>query len=73
MGERKLSMYQEETYEPNEDEAREAAQLADERARFDYEAALQQQTLWAGTKAMDYRRFAAGMARDLAQVVKEVV
>jgi len=65
-------MYQEETYETNDDDAREAAQLADELARFDYEAALQQQTLWAGTKAMDYRGFAAGMARDLAKAVKEV-
>jgi hypothetical protein len=41
-------MYQEETYETNDDDAREAAQLADGQARFDYEADLQQQTLWEG-------------------------
>ena len=41
-------MYQEETYETNDDEAREAAILADDRARLAYDAALAQQTLWAG-------------------------
>jgi len=64
-------MYQEETYEPNDDEAREAAQLADEEARWNYEAALQQQTLWAGTPrewtAVDiFRDLAIGMARAQA-------
>jgi hypothetical protein len=59
-------MYQEETYETNDDEAREAAQLADEEARFDYEAELAQQRLWAGTAAMDYRAIAIGLARSVA-------
>jgi CRISPR/Cas system CMR subunit Cmr4 (Cas7 group RAMP superfamily) len=41
-------LYQEETYESNDDEAREAAQLADEDARFEYEAEEMQAGLWAG-------------------------
>ena len=41
-------MYQEETYESNDDETREAAQLADEEARFEYEAQEMQARLWAG-------------------------
>ena len=40
-------MYQEETYESNDDEAREAAQLADEDARFEYEAEEMRAELWA--------------------------
>lgn len=41
-------MYQQETYESNDDDAREAAQLADEEARYEGEAEEVQQTLWAG-------------------------
>ena len=41
-------MYQEETYESNDDEAREAAQLADEEARYESEAEEGQQALWDG-------------------------
>ena len=68
-------MYQEETYESNDDEAREAAQLADEEARWNYEAALQQQTLWAGTPrewtAVDiFRDLAIGMARAQAVAIR---
>lgn len=59
-------MYQEDTHETNDDEAREAAELADKEARFDYEAALQQQNLWAGTEAVDYRAIAIGLVRSLA-------
>ncbi len=41
-------MYQEETYESNDDEACEAAQLADEEGHFEYEAEEMQVGLWAG-------------------------
>ena len=63
-------MYQEETYESNEDEAREAAQLADDQARFDYEAALQQQTLWQGA-AFNYFSLATDLARELAAAIEK--
>ena len=71
-------MYQEETYESNDDEAREAAHLADEEARFDYEAALQQQTLWEGTPrewtpADIFRDLAFGLARAQAAVIRKEV
>ena len=41
-------MYQEETYESNDDEAREATQLADEEAHFEYAAEEMHSRLWAG-------------------------
>jgi hypothetical protein len=67
-------MYQEETYEPNDD-GREEAQIADDQARQNYEAALQQQTLWAGTPrewtAVDiFRDLAFGMATAQAAVIR---
>ena len=66
-------MYQEETYESNDDEAREAAQLADAEDRFEAEAEEMHQTLWAAPVAFDYRGFAVGMGRDLAaEMMKEV-
>ena len=64
-------MYQEETYESNEDEAREAAQLADEEDRFEAEAGEVQKTLWAGTVAFDYRGFAVDAIRSLAAEIQK--
>jgi hypothetical protein len=64
-------MYQEETYESNDDEAREAAQLADEQDRFEAEAGEAHARLWAGTAAVDYRAIAIGLARSLAAESKK--
>lgn len=63
-------MYQEETYESNEDEAREAAQLADAETRYEYEAEEAHTRLWAGTAAVDYRKIGVGIARSLAADAK---
>jgi len=59
-------MYQEETYEPNDDEAREAAEIADKEERFEYEAAEAHARLWTGMQAMDYRSIAIGLVRGVA-------
>jgi hypothetical protein len=69
-------MYQEETYETNHDEAREAAQLADAEDRFEGEAEEMLATLWAGTETVDarpmapasefYRRLAVELLKETA-------
>ena len=62
-------MYQEETYE-DDGSAQEAMQIANEQARFEYEADEAHETLWAGT---DYRDLAIGMARELTDQLKQEV
>ena len=58
-------MYQEETYEPNDD-GREEAQLADEKDRYAAGAEEAAARLWTGMPAMDYRSIAIGLARSVA-------